>query len=289
MTKVKSVASILTPNRIPIVWTIGHSDSGGGTGIQADIHTFHDFNVYGCTVITAITAQNSFARGYNTAAERKVVVAQINALDSDLPASVIKLGMVPNLEVLESVTRYLTDFDGTVVYDLELDNSGEWLLDHMQWMKEQLFPSVNVLVVNVEEAGSLWGKTLASLEDMASAAAALRKAGPQSVLITGGKFGSGGGKRYDYWSDGDEHRWVTTTVVDSIHNRGGGSTLSAALSAALALGLPMDEALRLGKAYVTRGIRDANCVGSGPGSVAHHGLPQDSDDWPEISRQMPSA
>ena len=87
----------------PVVWTIAGSDSGGGAGVQADLHTFQDFAVHGCSVITALTAQNSFALGYCVATERKSVVAQINALDSDMPAAAIKLGMLANAEIVETV------------------------------------------------------------------------------------------------------------------------------------------------------------------------------------------
>ncbi|HSB97604.1 MAG TPA: bifunctional hydroxymethylpyrimidine kinase/phosphomethylpyrimidine kinase, partial [Spongiibacteraceae bacterium] len=100
-----------------VVWTIAGSDSGGGAGIQADLATFRDFGVYGCSVITALTAQNSFAVGYVEAASRKALVAQINALDCDLPAAAIKLGMLANTEIATSVAKYLADYKGFVVYD----------------------------------------------------------------------------------------------------------------------------------------------------------------------------
>ena len=103
--------STIYKKNTPIVWTIGHSDSSGGTGVQADLHTFQDYGVYGGNVITSIVAQNSFASGYALATERKSVVAQINALDSDIPAKVIKVAAIPELEILESVGKYLEDFD----------------------------------------------------------------------------------------------------------------------------------------------------------------------------------
>lgn len=272
--------------RIPTVWTIGHSDSSGGTGIQADIHTFHDFNVYGCNVVTALVAQNSFATGYSVAAERKAVVAQINALDSDLPATVIKLGMMPSQEVMEPIAKYLAEFDGTVIYDFELSNSGQWLLEQLDQLKTLLFPSVDVLVINTQEATSLTDSPLQAAVDVERAARVILDAGPKSVLITGVKS-SDGSSRCDYWASNNDSFWVIAPVVDSVHNRGGGGTLSAALSAALAREESMEAAVNVAKAYVARGIRDANCVGSGPGSVAHHGLPEGSDDWPVISREIP--
>ena len=96
--------------KVPVVWTIGASDSSGGSGIQADLHTFHDFSVHGCTVITALNAQNSFALGDTAATARNSINAQISALDNDMPAASIKLGMMPNLEVTEAVFDYLQDY-----------------------------------------------------------------------------------------------------------------------------------------------------------------------------------
>lgn len=279
---------MVNKTRIPIVWSIGHSDSSGGTGIQADIHTFHDFNVYGCNVITSIIAQNSFATGYSVAAERKAVIAQINALDSDLPASVIKLGMVPNAEILEPIAKYLADFDGPVIYDLELRTSENWILNHFEQLKTQLLPHVELLVVNSEEAEDLTDIEIQQPEDLVVMARQLLDTGAKGVLITGARFATAEGRRFDYWSDGQGDCWVSVDVVDSVNNRGGGSTLSAALAAALAAGRSLEEAIAIAKAYVTRGIRNANCLGSGPGSVAHHGLPEGDEDQPELSRDKPS-
>lgn len=279
---------MVNKTRIPVVWSIGHSDSSGGTGIQADIHTFHDFNVYGCTVVTAIMAQNSFATGYSVATERKGVIAQINALDSDLPARVIKLGMMPEMEVLEPIAKYLADFDGKVIYDLELQTSDSWLLTEFGQLQTQLLPRVDVLVVNTDEAATLTDIEARTPADVEAIATALRATGPAAVLVTGARFADAPGRRFDFWADSDECWWVDVDVVDSVNNRGGGSTLSAALAAALANGDDIERAIGTAKAYVTRGIRDANCLGSGPGSVAHHGLPEGAEDWPQLSRERPA-
>lgn len=274
-------------SKIPTVWSIGHSDSSGGTGIQADIHTFHDFEVYGCNVVTAIMAQNSFATGYWVPVERKAVVAQINALDSDLPAEAIKLGMVPNAAIMEPIARYLADFKGPVIFDLELQTSDNWLQADFDNVAATLLPNVHMLVVNCEEAAALTGLEVASPESMRQTAGRLLQTGVGGVLVTGARMPGIDGRRFDYWSDGNDQVWVDVDVVDSVNNRGGGSTLSAALAAALASGRDLKAALKIAKAYVTRGIRDANCQGSGPGSVAHHGLPEDRDDWPVLTADAP--
>jgi hydroxymethylpyrimidine kinase/phosphomethylpyrimidine kinase/thiamine-phosphate diphosphorylase len=270
-----------------VVWSIAGSDSGGGTGIQADLHTFHDFKVHGCTVITALTAQNSFAQGYTVATERKNVVAQINALDSDMPADAIKVGMLPNLEIVETVVKYLQDYEGFVVYDLELESSGEALLGEAgDLLRSELLPRVNLLVINVDETEALLNTSIEGPEAIVAAASALMAAGSPSVLITGAQFASVPGQRFDYWASAEDALWISIDELSTVHNQGGGCALSAAITAAIGRGLEMEQALKLAKAYVTQGIRGACQVGSGPGAVAHLGWPDDSD-MPQLSRELP--
>ena len=279
--------SEITSKKMPIVWSIGGSDSSGGSGIQADLHTFHDFGVHGCTVITALNAQNSFAQGHTAPTERKNVVAQINALDSDMPADAIKLGMLPNREILETVIKYFDDYSGYVCYDLELDSSGEALMAESALIKEQLFPRVDLLVANTSEVDTLLDIKLENTQSVIDAAAQFLNLGVRAVLITGAQF-DGSGKRYDYWSDGKEGLWLTIDAIQTVNNQGGGCTLSAAVTAMISRGAEVREALSLAKAYVTQGIRGARQIGSGPGSVAHLGLPEQGEDAPVISEEAPS-
>ncbi len=153
----ESCVSNIYKQNTPVVWTIGHSDSCGGTGVQADLHTFHDFEVYGWSVITSIVAQNSFSRGYALATERKSVVAQINALNSDMSVKVIKVAVIPELPVLEPVAKYIEDFDGYVIYDLELENSGDLLEVSAKALEAELLPQVDLFIVNTEEVLAMTG------------------------------------------------------------------------------------------------------------------------------------
>lgn len=282
---------VIQHNRMPIVWSISASVSGGGSGIQADLHTFHDFNVHGCTVVTALNAQNSFAQGYSVATERKNLVAQINALDSDMLADVIKIGVLPSLEIVESVAKYINNYVGFVIYDPELESSGDELLAEAgDLLRDALLPRVDLLVVNVDEAKALLDGTIDDFDSpgaIEAAAAALLELGPGSVLVTGAHFASAEGKRFDFWLHDDGSSWITIEALTSVNNRGGGCTLSAAIAAATARGESMQSALMLAKSYVTQGIRGAIPVGGGPGAVAHLGWPDDEDDRPEISDQRP--
>ncbi len=273
----------------PIVWSIAGSDSGGGAGIQADLATFQDFAVHGCTVITAITAQNSFAVGYVAVTPRRALAAQINALDSDLPANAIKLGMMASEEVVEMVIKYLDDYSGFVVCDPVIRaSSGDSLLsgEAAQLVRERLLPRVDLLTPNRNEAEALLGRQLRGLNDIEQAAKDIVELGARSVLITGGHFPSLNDERLDYWTDGKSGFWLHGRNVETVNSHGSGCTLSAAVAAAVARGYALPDALVLGKAYVTQGLRLSSQIGGGPGSVAHMGWPTHWLDLPSVSENL---
>ena len=157
----------------PVVWTIAGSDSGGGAGIQADLLSFHDFGVHGCSVVTAVTAQNSFSVGHVAVTSKRGVAAQINALDSDLNADAIKIGLLAGRPVVETVARYLENYPGFVVCDpVTVASSGDRLLsdDALSVLREQLLPRVSLLTPNRHEAELLIGDKIESLADVPEAA-----------------------------------------------------------------------------------------------------------------------
>lgn len=274
----------------PIVWSIAGSDSGGGAGIQADLATFQDFAVHGCTVITAITAQNSFAVGYVAVTPRRALAAQINALDSDLPAHAIKLGMMASEEVVEMVTRYLEDYPGFVVCDPVIRaSSGDSLLtgEAAEVMRERLLARVDLLTPNRNEAEALLGRELHGLDEVEQGARDIVALGARSVLITGGHFDARDGLRLDYWTDVTDGFWLLGQNVETVNSHGSGCTLSAAVTAAVARGYGLGDALVLAKAYVTQGLRLSSQLGGGPGAVAHMGWPNHWRDLPTISHQLP--
>lgn len=274
-----------------VAWTIAGSDSGGGAGIQADLATFRDFGVHGCSVITALTAQNSFAVGYVEAASRKALAAQINALDCDLPAAAIKLGMLANTEIAASVAKYLADYKGFVVYDPVLYASNGAALfegDGRQLLCEKLLPRVDLLTPNRAEAEALLERKLPDIHAVEQAARDLVALGARSVLITGGHFDTHHEQRLDYWSDGKTGFWLAGPNIDTIHGHGTGCTLSSAIAAAVARGFALADALVLAKMYVVRGLRRAVQLGGGPGAVGHDGWPRQIEDLPVLSRALPA-
>lgn len=274
----------MATHRKPIAWTIAGSDSGGGAGLQADLATFQDFGVHGCTVVTAVTAQNSFAVGHVSITPRRALAAQINALDSDLPADAIKLGMMASEEVVEMVIKYLDDYRGFVVCDPVIKaSSGDSLLsgDAGRLVRDELLHRIDLLTPNRDEASALLGRDIDDLEDVERAAVDICALGARSVLLTGGHFDARNGERLDYWTDGIDGFWLRGPNIDTVNSHGTGCTLSAAVTACIARGYRLWDALVLGKAYVTQGLRQACQLGGGPGSVAHAG-------WPTLLRDMPS-
>ncbi len=272
----------------PIAWSIAGSDSGGGAGIQADLASFHDFGVHGCTVITALTAQNSFTVGHVSITPRRALAAQINALDSDLPADAIKLGMLGSEDVVAMVGKYLADYQGFVVCDpVMVSTSGGQLMEDgvSQLLIENILPRADLLTPNISEAETLLDRKIVSLDDVERAAADIVTLGARSVLITGGHLASGDGRRHDYWTDGETGFWLSGSNIDTLNTHGTGCTLSSAIAALMARGYELPDALVIAKAYVSQGLRMAVQLGGGPGPVAHLGWPLQLGDLPAISRR----
>jgi hydroxymethylpyrimidine kinase/phosphomethylpyrimidine kinase/thiamine-phosphate diphosphorylase len=279
-----------------IAWTIAGSDSGGGAGIQADLATFRDFGVHGCSVITALTAQNSIALARSLPTPSAHVGAQIDVLAADLPAAAIKLGMLPTSEIIAAVHSFLDNYSGTVVYDPVMRSStgisllaqGErGVLDAMR----ALLPHVTIVTPNIAEAQALTGLVIDSVEKLREAAAQLVTLGAGSALITGGHFRLDPidqGPCVDYWTDGERACFLAGEYLDTAHTHGSGCNLSSAIAALLALGFELADSLVVAKAYVTAAIRAARGVGAGPGPLAHPGWPGALVDWPGVGRAWPA-
>ncbi|GAB3376925.1 bifunctional hydroxymethylpyrimidine kinase/phosphomethylpyrimidine kinase [Spongiibacter taiwanensis] len=274
----------------PIAWSIAGSDSGGGAGIQADLATFHDFGVHGCTVITAITAQNSFTVGHVAVTPRRALAAQINALDSDLQADAIKLGMLADTDVVQMVAKYLEDYQGFVVCDpVMVSTSGGKLMGSgtAELVIEKLLPRADLLTPNLDEAEVLLNRKIDGLDEVERAAADIVALGARSVLITGGHLSARNNQRHDYWTDGLEGFWLSGPNIDTLNTHGTGCTLSSAIAALMARGFELFDALVIAKAYISQGLRMSVQLGGGPGPVAHTGWPQQLADFPSVRRHLP--
>jgi len=273
----------------PIIWTIAGSDSGGGAGIQADLHTFHDFGVHGCSVITAATAQNSQQVIAVNALDAAIVKSQIGALHVDLKPAVIKLGMLGNRDIVRVVVDYLRDFDGIVVCDpvLRASTGGSLLDDDGRALfLRELLPLVDVLTPNVPEAELLLGYSLDTPAQVERAAQDLRALGVAAVFIKGGHARWWPHYSVDYFANDSWQFWLQAGAIENAHAHGSGCTTASAIAAALAQGFDLDDAVTLAKMYVTQGIRAGLALGEGQGPVAHIGMPSQLIDLPFAFRSF---
>lgn len=256
-----------------IALTIAGSDSGGGAGIQADIKTFSALGVYGTSVLTAITAQNT--RGV-TAIENLspgIIRAQIDAVLSDIAVGAIKIGMVSRVETIGTIAEALTRWQRKAVVDpVMVATSGDPLLqpEAMEALRAQLLPLALVLTPNLPEAALLTGTGVAETElEMARQAELLLKLGPASVLIKGGHGHTS--LSTDLLFDGTSVTRFDGPRLSTTHDHGTGCTLAAAIASGLAKGLDLPTAIGEAKAYLTAAMAAADRlnVGQGRGPVHH--------------------
>ncbi|ATU93012.1 bifunctional hydroxymethylpyrimidine kinase/phosphomethylpyrimidine kinase [Phyllobacterium zundukense] len=256
-----------------IAMTIAGSDSGGGAGIQADLKTFSALGVYGTSVLTAITAQNT--RGV-TAIENLspgIIRAQIDAVLSDIDVQAIKIGMVSTVETIETIAGALEHWGRRAVLDpVMVATSGDRLLqpEAIEALRQRLLPHALVLTPNLPEAALLTGEAIAADEaQMARQAERLLALGPAAVLIKGGH--AKGELSTDLLFDGETVHRLSSPRIATNHDHGTGCTLAAAIAAGLAKGADLRGAVGQAKAYLTAAMAAADDlrVGQGRGPVHH--------------------
>ena len=260
--------------------TIAGSDSGGGAGIQADLKTFSALGVYGASVVTALTAQNTLEVRAIHDAPAGFIARQIDAVFDDIRIDAVKIGMLSRPEVIEAVAAGLArhGVDRVVLDPVMVAKSGDRLLipEAVASLRERLLPLATVVTPNLPEAGVLLDTAPAADEaDMAAACAGLLALGPRWVLLKGGHLE--GSESVDLLDDGRQRLRLAAPRVATTNTHGTGCTLSSAIAAWLARGLEVPEAVRRAKDYVTAalGAADSLRVGAGHGPVHHfHAL------WP---------
>jgi len=262
----------MTDARPPIVLTIAGSDSGGGAGIQADLKTFARFGVYGASVITAVTAQNTLGvRGWERVSP-SLVGAQIDAVAEDLRPAAIKSGMLADAEVVRAVASGIRRhaLSPYVLDPVMAATSGDALLtpDAISAIVDELFPLATLVTPNLDEVALLLGERPSDVPAMERAAQTLvAERGARAALVKGGHLT--GDDLVDVYFNGRTLRRFSHARVDTTSTHGTGCTLSAAIAAALALGVPMQQAIELGLEYVRRAIASAPGLGSGHGPLNH--------------------
>lgn len=257
--------------RPPIALTIAGSDSGGGAGIQADLKTFTVLGCYGTSVLTAVTAQNTLGVQEAVALDPSLVRQQMDSVLSDIGADAAKTGMLANAGVVEAVADRVRAYalSPLVIDPVMVAKGGAPLLapEAREALVRLLFPLATVITPNIPEAEALTGLTLDSTETVQEAARRLHEMGPAWVVVKGGH--RPGPDAVDVVYDGKEFHYLRRPRLNSFRTHGTGCTFSAAITAGLAHGRPVLEALRLAKTFVTRAIQTAPPIGRGHGPTNH--------------------
>lgn len=260
--------------RTPIALTIAGSDSSGGAGIQADLKTFTALGVYGASVLTAITAQNTTGVQDVLTLPPAIITAQITSVAADLAVGAIKTGMLGDRVTVETVADGLASFAGTplVVDPVMVATSGDALLtpDAIAAVRARLFPLATVVTPNLGEAARLLDTDVAtSLDAMEAQGRALLALGPRAVLVKGGHGDEPEATDILVFEAGSLRFSAPRIATRNTH--GTGCTLAAAIAARLALGDTLPSAVNAAKDYVWRAIEAGQAlkIGSGNGPVDH--------------------
>ncbi len=260
-------------DEIPIALTVAGSDSGGGAGIQADLKTFSALGVYGASVLTAVTAQNTRAVTAVHAVPEDVIVAQLDAVFDDLAVAAVKVGMLGGPPVIDLVAQGLRDRQVPIVLDpVMVAKSGDALLPDSALiaLRRDLLPLADLLTPNLPEAARLLEAPQARSEDELEAQGRrLLALGPRAVLMKGGH--AKGPRCVDLLVSGDAVLRLEAPRRKTRNTHGTGCTLSSAIAAGLAKGQSTAEAVQAAHAYLQEAIAAADdlSVGSGHGPVHH--------------------
>jgi hydroxymethylpyrimidine/phosphomethylpyrimidine kinase len=256
-----------------VALTIAGSDSGGGAGIQADLRTFAMHCVHGASAITCVTAQNTLGVTQVEAISVPVVIAQIEAVATDLPIQAVKTGMLLNQEIITAVAQQVEKYkwQQLVVDPVMVSRTGVQLIDDqaITLLQNLLLPQALIITPNRYEAQILSGLSINNLTELQQAAIAIyERLGTQVVLVKGGGL-SGSEQGMDIWYDGSDIRTLSTKTIKTKNTHGTGCTLSAAICANLALGKDLWTAVVAAKQYVTQALEHSLNIGEGNGPVGH--------------------
>lgn len=264
-------------NSIARVLTIAGSDSGGGAGIEADLKTFTALGVYGMAAITSVTAQNTVGVFGVQDLPPEFVSQQIDLCADDIGIDAAKTGMLSNADIVTAVSISVTRsaIPNLVVDPVMVAKSGDSLLRASARiaLREKLLPLAFLVTPNIPEAAALADMDIVSEQDIRRAAERIYEFGPRNVLIKGGHLE--GPEATDYLFDGIRLTPFTAPRLNTKNTHGTGCTYSAALAAYLALGRPVEDAVREAKHYLTKAIQHSLSLGHGHGPLNHMwNLPQ---------------
>lgn len=264
--------STLPTTRPPRALAIGASDSSGAAGIQADLKTFEARQVYGLCALTALTAQDSTRIHGLQVLEPGFVAAQIRVVLADAGANAIKTGLLLRREIMEAVAAQLAGSDAPLVVDPVLvDGRGRALVDAagMAAYQQILFPRALIITPNLNEAALLTGQPVENIRDMRGAARALHDLGPRFVLVKGGHLAED--DMCDVLYDGRDMLELPVERLPSANARGTGCTFAACITAEIARGRDVVDAVQTAQRYLVATLRGALDwhIGAGRGTLFH--------------------
>ncbi len=252
------------------VLTIAGSDCSGGAGVQADLKTMMAHQVYGMSVITAVTAQNTTGVFAVEPLSGVMVGKQLDAIFTDLEPDAVKIGMIASKEIAEVVVSKLLQYEAKniVIDPVMISTSGHRLLSQeaCQVLVDHLFSLATVITPNLPEMEFLEGVAIKTSEDMEKCGKIFYKRHKTSVLIKGGHFSEGAN---DLLVENGNLKWFTHERIDNPNTHGTGCTLSSAIACQLALGKSLSESVYLAKVYLSRLIQDKMDIGKGRGPLNH--------------------
>ena len=273
-----------TSSSAPVAWILAGSDSGGGAGMQLDLKTMTAFGVHGCSVVTAITAQNTLGVSHIEAVSGEMLEAQLRMLAADLPPKAIKTGMLGSAQACKLLLEYLPQHDAPLICDPILKStSGAPLIEEgtLKSLKNDLFPHVTLLTPNLPEAALLLGSRLPAEK----AAEKLLALGPHSILIKGGH--TEGRECQDYWTDGKDSLWLSSPRIETKDTHGTGCLLASAIAASIALGNAVPEALIAAKTFLNQSLKSPSQLGAGHGPMVISPFRNAEEDRPRVTTGRP--
>jgi hydroxymethylpyrimidine/phosphomethylpyrimidine kinase len=252
--------------------SIAGSDSGGGAGIQADLKTFQELNTFGMTVITALTAQNTMGVHGVFPQSKEAIVAQLEAVLSDIGTDAVKTGMLFSSDIIIAVAEKLKWYQvkNIVVDPVMVAKGGQALLqpEAVAAVREQLIPLAEVITPNIPEAEVITGrKGIKSMKEMEQAARDILALGAKHVVIKGGHIA--GDEAVDVLFDGSSFSYFPSPRIQTKHTHGTGCTFAAAIAAQLAKDSTVHEAVKTAKAFIQAAISSALNIGQGIGPTNH--------------------
>jgi len=252
------------------VLTIAGSDCSGGAGIQADLKTFAAHGVYGMSVITAVTAQNTQGVFAVEDMSRDVIAKQIEAIFDDIQVDGVKIGMVSQVQTIEVIAEQLRHYSPKIIVldPVMVSKSGYHLLNKLAeaTLIKELLPLAMIVTPNIPEAEVMTNRSISTLKQMEEAAKAIYQMGAKNVLLKGGHLEL---EATDILYDGREFSYFSAPRIATKNTHGTGCTLSSAITSNLALGYTLNQAVVRAKEYITIAIQHSLTIGKGVGPTHH--------------------